>query len=254
MAINMEKKICFFVYAFIFLTILNACDNRSVASINRDDLDSFNYGWAMSHHYFIGNIIYPKTRDSISANKIQSQKIQTIFLMSDTLVLIAHDDVFYSREFPIDSTAIIKKYGSKFTVLFDDERPYYAYIRNDNDTIELCKENNLFYPQAGHINSYDLSIAGFQKGQEIREVLSSLNIDLPEEISYNYIAIVSCEVIDDIWYKKYYVDDDQNNSSAPDIWYSVMLLQVIDQKINSIIFGMNGTETLISIIDLHHFV
>ena len=60
MAINMEKKICFFVYAFIFLTILNACDNRSVASINRDDLDSFNYGWAMSHHYFIGNIIYRK--------------------------------------------------------------------------------------------------------------------------------------------------------------------------------------------------
>jgi hypothetical protein len=99
-----------------------------------------------------------------------------------------------------------------------------------------------------------LSIAGFQKGQEIRQVLSSLNIDLPEEISYNYIAIVSCEVIDDIWYKKYYVDDDQNNSSAHDIWYSVMLLQVIDQKINSIIFGMNGTETLISIIDLHHFV
>lgn len=253
LAINMEKKIGYFVCAFIFLTIVNACGNRSVASINRDDLDSFKYGWAMSHHYFVGNNIYPKTRDSISANKIQSQKILTIFLMSDTLVLIAHDDVFYSKEFPIDSTSIIKKYGRKFTVLFDDDIPYYAFIRNDNDTIEFCKENNLFYPQAGHINSYDLSIAGFQKGQEIREVLSSLNIDLPKELSYNYIAIVSCEVIEDIWYKKYYVDD-QNNSFASDFWYSVVLLQVIDQKINSIIFGMNGTETLISIVDLHHFV
>lgn len=248
----MENKICSFVCAFIFLTIVNACSNRSVASINRDDLDSFKYGWAMSSHYFVGNIIYPKTRDSINANIIQSQKIHTIFLMSDTIVFIAHNDVFYSKEFPIDSTSLIKEYGSKFTILFDDDIPYYSCIRNENDTIEFCKEMGLFYPQAGHINSYDLSIAGFHKGQDICEVLSSLNIDLPKGISYNYIAIVSCDVIDDIWYKKYYVED-QYNSFASDYWYSVMLLQVIDKRINSIIFGMHGTETIISIVDLHHF-
>ena len=220
------------------------CNHHGIAKMDRSELDSFNFSWAMSHNYFVGKVVYPPNRDSISAKKIQSQIIKTIYLMSDTLVIIADNSLFISQEFPLDSLALIKKYRSKYNVLFDNEPPYYAYARNERDTLEFCKNGHLFYPQMGNINSFGLSIGRWYNSQDVRDFFFFFCFILPNGLKFSFIALVSCDIIDDIWYKNY-SDNNHNGCSDADLWYTVMLFRVIDQKIHSIKFGINGTETII---------